>query len=138
MCHEAGYPLGSISSHLLFPFLPASPQVVSFQRSARSGVNTVTNLQHSPPEPKPRPQAALGIIWTKLGKGPCCAASSHPPHQGMLIGSLHPTAFHAPHRCSLRNFLLNHFDAKSSRCLYICTRGDILCALCLDTCSFLI
>lgn len=26
VCHEAGYPLGSISSHLLFPFLPAPPQ----------------------------------------------------------------------------------------------------------------
>lgn len=52
------------------------------------------------------------------------------PLLGNATGSLHPTALHAPHRCSPINFLCNCFDAESSGYRHICTRGKIPCALC--------
>lgn len=116
--------------HLCLYLARDCSQVVSFQRSAGSRVNTFTNLQRSPPGPELRPQTPLGTIWTEIRKGPCCAACSSP-----LTGGCHRvTTPHAPHRCSPINFLCNHFDGYR----HICTRGKTPCALCLDTCCFLI
>lgn len=48
-------------------------QVVSCQRSPNSRVNTATGLQHSPPEPEPRPQTAWGTVCRELGEGAACS-----------------------------------------------------------------
>lgn len=113
-----------------------SPETaVSFWRSVRSEVNS-----HRPAaQPSWARAQATGstghhLDWTQKRSLLCCR--QQPSHQGMPTGKLLPTAFHASHRCSPRRFLCTHFNAKSSGYQRICTRGNILWPLSLDTCSF--